>query len=107
MKNKELVQEINKNISGALPDEISLDELTIQLSTFINQLIQNDFQRLIILLYRIDVNESKLKQLLQQYPGEDAGRIIAGLIIERQLQKIKTRKQFKQQADDITGEEKW
>ena len=107
MGNAELIQEINKNIAIVLPDKISLDELQIQLGAYINQLIQTSFQKLISLLYRVDVSESKLKQLLQQHPGEDAGKIIATLIIERQLQKIQSRKQFRQTGNDFTEEEKW
>ena len=107
MKNEQLVKEINKSLAIILPDEISLDELAIQLSIYINQLIQTDFQKLIGLLYRIDVSEIKLKTLLQQHAGEEAGKIIAALIIERQLQKIKTRQQFKQRDDHFTDEEKW
>ena len=107
MKNGQLVEEINKNMAITLPLEISLDELQIQLSNYVNQLIQTDFQKLITLLYRIDVSEPKLKQLLQQNPEVEAGKIIAALIIERQLQKIKTRRQFNQQDDNFTEEEKW
>ena len=107
MINGELVWEINKHMSIVLPDEISMDEIQIQLSDYINKLIQTDFQKLISCLYRIDVSEIKLKQLLQQRPDEDAGKIIAALIIERQLQKIKSRRQFSQQDDEFTGEEKW
>jgi hypothetical protein len=107
MKNEQLVKEINKNMALFLPDEISLDELQIKLGSYINQLIQTDFQKLIMLLYRIDVSESKLKQLLQQHPEEDSGKIIAALIIERQVQKIKSRQQFSQKDDNFTEEEKW
>ncbi len=107
MMNGELVSEISKNMAIALPDEISMDKLQIQLSNYVNQLIQTDFQKLISCLYRIDVSEIKLKQLLQQRPDEDAGKLIAALIIERQLQKIKSRRQFSQQDDEFTEEEKW
>ena len=107
MNNETLVREINKNMAIALPDEISLDELQQQLCVYVNELIQSDFQKLIMLLYRIDVSELKLKQLLQVQPQENAGDIIAALIIERQLQKIKTRQQFRQQNDLFDEEEKW
>ena len=40
----------------------------------------------------IDVDEARLKKLLKDNAGEDAGMIIARLIIERQLQKIVTRR---------------
>ena len=105
--NEELIQELNKSIAIVFPAGLSLEELTDQLSACINQLIQTNFQKLITLLYRIDVSEQKLKQLLLQHPDEDAGKIIATLIIERQLQKISTHRQFNQQREDFTGDEKW
>ena len=107
MNNEQLIQEININLAILLPDKISLEELQIQLSLHINHLIIKDFQKLIFLLYRIDVSESKLKQLLSQHPKEDAGKIIAALIIARQLEKIKSRQQFRQTGDNFTEEEKW
>ena len=107
MNNKSLVKEINKDMVIALSDKISLDELQTQLGSYINQLIQTDFQKLIMLLYRIDVSEVKLTQLLKVQPQENAGKIIADLVIERQLQKIKTREQFKQQDNNFSEEEKW
>jgi hypothetical protein len=62
-----------------------------QLASKINDLVQRDFNTLILLLYRIDVSESKLKETLEKNPGHNAGSLIADLIIERQLQKIKAR----------------
>ena len=105
--NPELVNEINKNLAILLPGEISLNEMQARLTSYINQLIQEDFQKLIVLLYRIDVSESKLKQLLLENRMEDAGSIIAVLIIDRQLEKMKSREQFGMREDDFTGEEKW
>ena len=107
MNNQELVQEINNNLGMVLPQDIAVDELQEKLGGYINEMIQTNFDKLIMLLYRIDVSEQKLKQLLQQQPQQDAGKMIARLIIERQLQKIKNRQQFSQRDDDFTGEEKW
>jgi hypothetical protein len=61
---------------------------------------------LVSLLYRIDVPEKKLRYLLEQQQGENAPLLIADLIIERQLQKIESRKQFKKD-DPIPDDEKW
>lgn len=107
MNNQELIQEINKNLGMVLPQDIAVDELQEKMGEYINELIQNNFDKLIMLLYRIDVSEQKLKQLLQQQPQQDAGKMIARLIIERQLQKIKSRQQFSPRSDDFTSEEKW
>lgn len=107
MMNEELIATIQQEMAVELPVNIALHELEALLSVHINQLIQKDFQRLVALLYRIDVNEKKLETLLHQHAGEDAGSIIAQLVIERQLQKIKSRQQFSRRDDDIPEEEKW
>ena len=107
MENAELIKLLNNELSIGIAEKISFSELHSQLSTYINTLIKEDFDKLITYLYRIDVNEQKLKSLLQQNPNEDSGNIIATLIIERQQQKIKTRQQFSQQDNDYDIEEKW
>ena len=75
--------------------EVSDEKLTNDIAGYINDLILNDFNKLVALLYRIDINEEKLKKLLKETTGEDAGAIIARLIIERQSQKIASRKKFR------------
>ncbi|MBI1781123.1 MAG: hypothetical protein HYR66_07100 [Sphingobacteriales bacterium] len=101
-----ITEMINKDFELMLPASVSEEELTNQLAAYINSLINNNFQQLIRHLYRIDINESKLKILLKENPGEDAGKIIAKMIIDRQLQKIKTRSSFPS-ANDIPDDEKW
>jgi hypothetical protein len=76
------------------------------LSKAINYLIESDFHALIQLLYRIDINENKLKETLHNNSEKNAGDVIADMIIERQQQKEKLRKIFKQQ-NDIPDDEKW
>jgi hypothetical protein len=107
MENTELIKLLNTELSLTLEERASYAELHSQLASYLNELIKSDFDKLITYLYRIDVNEQKLKSLLQQNPGEDAGNIIATLIIERQQQKIKTRQQFKQPGNEFDEEEKW
>jgi hypothetical protein len=104
--NKELVTLINKELAIELPDQLSLDELKKDLSIFINQLVQRDFHSLVALLYRIDISEPKLKQLLDQM-DENAGDIIAVLIIERELEKLDSRRKYKQGNSAASEEEKW
>ena len=106
MENTELIQSLNKELAVGLPEKISYDELQHLLAAYVNDLIRTDFQKLVGYLYRIDVNEQKLKQLLKQFADDHAGNIIASLIIERQQQKIKTRRQFSQR-DNNMEEEKW
>jgi hypothetical protein len=106
-ENNELVLQINKELAIDLPEKISLEDLQNKLAVHINDLIQYHFEQLVSFLYRIDVSEAKIKSLLQQQPNEDAAKIIAALIIERQLQKIKTRQQFSRRDSNFNEEEKW
>ena len=91
-----------------LQEGLSTDELKGRIADHINLLISNNFNKLISILYRLDINESKLKQLLADNPGENAGMIIADLIIERQLEKIVSRKRFQNKGENnIDENEKW
>ncbi|MES1215455.1 MAG: hypothetical protein ABUT20_08060 [Bacteroidota bacterium] len=104
---KELIQVLNTELAVEISEQISFEELRESLSQYINSLIQTNFQKLVSLLYRIDVSESKLKILLQENTDANAGMIIADLIIERQLQKIKSRQQFSQRDKNINDDEQW
>jgi hypothetical protein len=84
-----LKQKIEKSLEINLPG--NLDDA---LAFYINELIQQDFQKLITILYKVDIDEDKLKQILKNNISNDTASIIAKLIIERQLKKIDTRKQY-------------
>ena len=107
MENEELAIALKKELHFELAEKISLEEIKEKLSAHINHLINHDFQQLVMLLYRIDVSENKLRNLLKENQNEDAGNTIAELIIERQLQKIKTRKEFSREKNGDSHEEKW
>ena len=95
MENEEKIQEYTLQL---------LEENAISFNSFeefrkfiiqkINDWILNDFEHLLYLLYRIDVHEDKVRKLMQEHKGENAAEIIADLIIDRQRQKIETRKMF-------------
>jgi len=78
-----------------------------ELRQAINDLISKDFGQLIQVLYQTDVSEQKLKRLLDQNPATDAATIICDLLLERQLQKIKTRKNFESNQPETPGDERW
>lgn len=98
---------LNNELALELPEKLSITELEEQLTQHINHLINTDFEKLVYYLYRIDVNETKMKQLLQQQQGENAAQLIARLIIDRQLQKIKSRAEHKPSATNDDDAERW
>ena len=105
--NQDIIPLLNKELSLELSDKLSINELEQQLTNHINHLINTDFEKLVYYLYRIDVNETKMKQLLQQQGGENAAQLIAQLIIDRQLQKIKSRAEHTPPATDEDDAERW
>jgi uncharacterized protein YwgA len=105
--NQDIIPLLNKEMSLQLPGQITMEELEQELTNHINHLINTDFEKLIFYLYRIDVNETKMKKLLQQEEGVNAGQLIARLIIDRQLQKIKSRAENRTDAVDNEDAERW
>ena len=74
---------------------LALEKLsTPDLETLMNELIKNDFSKLVQLLYRIDVSEAKLKNILQTHPNENAGKLIAQVVLERLAATKKARESF-------------
>ena len=100
---EQIEQLLNQNKQLSI---VQKEKLRDQLVNLINHLLLNEFNKLVQVLYRIDVSEQKLKQLVQKNPETDAALIITDLLIERQAQKMKTKRSFK--ADDnIADEDKW
>ncbi len=104
----QIIKDVGEEWALTVPESVTEEELILLLSAKINDLIQNDFSRLLTLLYRIDVDERKLKAMLQQNPDSDAGLLIAHMVLDRQKQKQASRKQFREDQNK-TGdtEEKW
>ena len=99
----EIVHIVNESFS-LQSDEVNLVEI---LTERINFLIVNDFNKLIYILYRADINENKLNKLLAENKKEDAGKIIAALFIQRHLEKIKLRRESNTNARNDSEEERW
>ena len=104
--NTDLIPILRHSMEIDLPENISFDLLKERLSSHINFLIQSDFQKLVSILYRVDVSESKLKHLLKENQGHDAANIITDLNLERQMQKIKSRQEHRND-ENISDAEKW
>lgn len=105
--NNNLIVELNNTLAIELPEKISFEDMHSKLAAHINQLIKDNFEDLVRLLYKIDINEDKLKLQLVHNPTENAGNMIATLIIERLQQKAAFKKQFSKKPSSSDNEEKW
>lgn len=104
--NTDLVRLLKAQLLPELPEKITWEETRLLLINKINDLINNDFQKLVYYLYRIDVDENRMRALLDKKEGENAAELISDLIIERQLQKIENRKKYSGKGNP-SNEEKW
>ncbi|WP_313503249.1 hypothetical protein [Kaistella carnis] len=86
------LQITNKN-TGSETDEKQF-ELLVE---FIDDLIRNDFNRLLSILYRVDISEEKLKLKLAQNKETQvpSAEIIAHLLIDRAAEKMVSRKRYR------------
>jgi|SRR5215203_5934353 len=82
------------------------EALRKQLIEYINHLLVRDFNKVVQILYMVDVNEAKLKLVIEQNPTTETAVIIVDLLIERQDQKIEMKKSFRSN-ENIPDDEKW
>jgi hypothetical protein len=84
---------LEKNL---FPAQLNLSAIREQLIKRISELMALDFDRFLNSLYRIDVNESKVHDILYSKDKTVIPEKLADLIIERQLERIKTQILYKQ-----------
>lgn len=70
------------------------------LSEMIAFLIDHRFEKLLWILYRIDVDEAQAKKLLAQHLPEEAPGLLATLILQREEKKQAVREQFNQKRPE-------
>lgn len=85
--------ELLQNTLHLSEQEIDWEKIHHALAAHLNTLITSDFNKVMSLLYQVDVSEKKVRETLYN-SKENAGNILATLIIERQQQKIALRKRF-------------
>lgn len=103
---KHVAAELQLLFPGLLPARATYNELIHALSLRLDQMITEDFSALIQLLYRIDISETKLRNMINATSDQSASKQIAQLIIERQMQKAASRKLFIA-SNDIPVDDKW
>ncbi len=80
------------NLEISVNEVSSVEDFQQKLSKLIQHLLDNDLERLINCLYRIDVSEEQVKLAMT---GNNVAEQIALLIIEREMQKVITRENYK------------
>ena len=96
-ENEQLASLINKDLGNMEENMMiplsGLDRNTIRekLAILIAHLMQDNFERLCQAMYRLDVSETKFDQVMNEKPVEEIPYAVADLVIEREMQKVRTR----------------
>ena len=96
------IQLINKDLEISseeyLPEDssFSLDELIKFLSKRIDQMLNQEPERLMQAFYRIDLPEEKVKSVLAFTEGLDVSHELAKMVVDRELQKVYFRRKYSQ-----------
>ena len=89
---------INKTFGQRLlPARVKADqqpEILLKLAAFVKELLQTDMHRLLQALYRLDVDERKVKNALQQNSVDEVAAALAQLIFDREMQRVITRQRY-------------
>ena len=75
-------------------DESPYQELYNQILPLIDELLNDDYPKLMAMLYRIDIEEDFLNRKLKENSHADTDEIIADLILKRELQKVIIREMY-------------
>ena len=100
-ENEQLAFLINKDLGS--PEEnmmipvSGLDRNMIRekLAILIAHLMQSNFEKLCQAMYRLDVSEAKFDRVMNEKPVEEIPYAVADLVIEREMQKVRTRIMYK------------
>ncbi|MGQ9799365.1 MAG: hypothetical protein ACUVRG_08730 [Ignavibacterium sp.] len=89
---------IKDDESSLIPnnDFEKIEEFREYLVEKLTDLLENNFNSLVNILYRIDISEQKLAELFGGRNRENIPEKLAEMIIERQIQKINFRKQYRE-----------
>lgn len=84
----QLIKIISKDFD--ISDHLSESQLREAMVDAFAYLIDNDFSKLIQVLYKADVDQYELKKLLETVEGLSSAEVIADAYIARQMAKIET-----------------
>ncbi|MFC3563078.1 hypothetical protein [Pedobacter jamesrossensis] len=90
--NTSLIKIITKDFD--IPEQLSESQLKQALVDAFSYLVDDDFPKLIQILYKADVDQYKLKEQLENTEGLSSAEVIANAYIERQKAKVETWKKY-------------
>lgn len=81
--------------------EGAYNELFAQINEHVAFMLSQDYHRLVLLLYQIDLSEKEILKNELKYPNVDKHQLLSELIIQRELKKVLIRNYFKENPDKL------
>lgn len=96
---QEVFDIVSANFELQNREVISLEDLHYILSQKISELLDKNIEKLVYILYRIDINQKKTDDIFNNPSKEEIASLMADAVIERQLQKVHTRNKFRNKSE--------
>ena len=88
--------------------DTSYEKLLQYIKAEVDHLLANNFEKLLWICYRVDVSEKMIMAILEDLTITKPANTIAIKLLERQIQKIETRRSFSKPIDEDVDEDlKW
>ena len=82
-------------------ETVSREELKRRLTIFISELLETNFEKLCSMVYRHDVSEARFNHVLQSGSIKEQAEKLSDLVIERELEKVKSRQAYRREKDKM------
>ena len=87
--------------TGMIPPETLTHEMLRDwLAGKVSYLMKHNFHKLMSILYRIDGHENNVKRVFDEYNPHEIPPMLAELMIQRQIQKAKTRIAYRKKQQE-------
>ena len=86
---------ITRNFEIQHTDALNLEDAKAILAERIRELLDKNVEKLIGILYRVDINQKKIDEIFDNISKDEIAVQISDAVIQRQLLKIQTREIYK------------
>lgn len=92
---QEAARRIGTDLQMAIANE-NWDEASLvrYLTPLIRTMLDKDFNRFLLICYRVDIDEKRLKSILAESSAETLAEDLARELVARQVQKIQLRRKY-------------
>jgi len=96
---QEALRALTVVLDADVPDPpMTLDDVRRYLTAQVQRLLDRHPERLMYVLYRVDVDESAVMRVMDDSPPTQLAGDLADLLLRRELRKVETRRRYR--ADD-------